>query len=136
MGHSYGGNTVLFQAALDERVRFACSSGAACTYKHKMMTQTGIEAALAIPGFANQYDIQDLVKCIAPRRTLLVSGTEDKYSKDADAITGMAQETFIALGVEHHLEHKRYNGDHALTQQRFDDIIKWVVSCCEVSNAA
>lgn len=32
LGHSYGGNTVLFQAALDERIRFGCSSAAACSY--------------------------------------------------------------------------------------------------------
>src|SRR5256885_1143919 len=33
LGHSYGGNTVLFHAALDERIRFACASGAACSYR-------------------------------------------------------------------------------------------------------
>ncbi len=32
LGHSYGGNTVLFHAALDERICFACSSGVACSY--------------------------------------------------------------------------------------------------------
>lgn len=31
--HSYGCNTVLFLAALDERIRFACASGSAYTYK-------------------------------------------------------------------------------------------------------
>jgi len=31
LGHSYGGNTVLFHAALDVRPGFACASGAACT---------------------------------------------------------------------------------------------------------
>jgi len=36
LGHSYGGNTVLFHAALDERIRFACSSGAASSYRYKM----------------------------------------------------------------------------------------------------
>ena len=29
MGHSYGGNTALFLAALDERIHFACASGSA-----------------------------------------------------------------------------------------------------------
>ena len=27
LGHSYGGNTVLFLSALDERISFACASG-------------------------------------------------------------------------------------------------------------
>jgi dienelactone hydrolase len=35
LGHSYGGNTVLFQAAINEEIKFACSSSAACIYKNK-----------------------------------------------------------------------------------------------------
>jgi len=131
MGHSYGGNTVLFHAALDERIRFACSSGAACTYKHKMANGTGIEMAQVIPGFTEHFDIQDLVKCIAPRRVLLVSATEDKYSHDASIITNMARQAFDALEAGERLEHERYDGGHAITQRRFDRIVEWVVSCCK-----
>lgn len=129
MGHSYGGNTVLFHAALDERVRFACSSGAACSYQHKMAHQTGIEMAEVIPGFAARYDIENLVTCIAPRRALLVSATDDKSSQDADRIIAIAQETYAALGIAERLEHKRYQGGHALTRQRFDYIVRWLISC-------
>ncbi len=129
MGHSYGGNTVLFHAALDERIRFACSSGAACSYQHKMAHQTGIEMAEVIPGFAARYDIEDLVTCIAPRRALLVSATDDKSSQDADRIIAIAQETYAALDIAKHLEHKRYQGGHALTRQRFDHIVRWLISC-------
>src|SRR5690554_618465 len=45
LGHSYGGNTVLFQGALDERIKFACTSGAVCSYKNKINNKTGIEMA-------------------------------------------------------------------------------------------
>lgn len=45
LGHSYGGNTVLFQAALDERVRYARTSGAACSFRTKVREGTGIELA-------------------------------------------------------------------------------------------
>lgn len=31
LGHSYGGNTVLFEMAVDERIAFGCASGSACT---------------------------------------------------------------------------------------------------------
>lgn len=70
LGHSYGGNTVLFHAALDVRLGFACASGAACSYANKMRHGTGIEMAEIIPGFTQHFDVQDLVKCIAPRKTL------------------------------------------------------------------
>lgn len=36
LGHSYGGNTVLFQTAVNAEIKFACTSGAACTYKNKI----------------------------------------------------------------------------------------------------
>lgn len=130
LGHSYGGNTVLFHAALDVRVGFACASGAACTYANKMQQSTGIEMAEVIPGFTLRFDVQELVKCIAPRKTLLVSATEDPYSYDAEAITQVARETFAALGAVHNLEHKQYSGGHALTQERFDDIIAWIIAVC------
>ncbi|MDX1521323.1 MAG: acetylxylan esterase [Anaerolineae bacterium] len=131
LGHSYGGNTVLFQAALDERLTFACASGAACTYKNKMSQETGIELAEIIPGFAARFDIQDLVNCIAPRKLLLVSATEDIYSLDADWIEAQVRSTFADQGVDHHFVHFRYDGDHALTQARFDAIVDWITECCE-----
>src|SRR5215207_6187511 len=70
LGHSYGGNTVLFQAALDERVRFACTSGAACSYRHKMERGIGIEMAEVLPGVVDRLDIGDLLRLTAPRPML------------------------------------------------------------------
>jgi dienelactone hydrolase len=130
LGHSYGGNTVLFHAAVDERLGFACASGAACTYAAKMRHGTGIEMATVIPGFTQHFDVQDLVRCLAPRPTLLVSATDDPYSHDAEGIVQAARETFAALGAEGHLTHKQYGGGHALTRERFEDIIAWCIAVC------
>jgi dienelactone hydrolase len=126
-GHSYGGNTVLFQAALDERVAVACSSGAACTYKNKLAAGTGIELAMAIPGFSARFDVADLVACAAPRRMLLVSSTEDKFSRDAEEIFLEAKKAYAEAGAEENLEHRRFEGGHPLTQERFDFIVSWFV---------
>lgn len=128
LGHSYGGNTVLFQAAMDARIQFACSSGAACTYKTKFRCQTGLEMALIIPGFTQRYDIEDLVKCIYPRKILLVSATEDKYSEDADDIEETIIETCREMEIIDWVEHYRYIGGHPLTQERFADIVSWIIS--------
>lgn len=43
LGHSYGGNTVLFLSALDERIAFSCASGSACTFENRMLNNVGIE---------------------------------------------------------------------------------------------
>ena len=129
LGHSYGGSTVLFLSALDQRIAFSCASGSACTYEHRMKNGTGIEMASVIPGFHGKYDIYDLVSCIAPRRLLIVSAEDDKYSKDAQYIVQKASPSYSKLGAPQNLCHKRYSGGHALTRERFDFIINWMDSC-------
>lgn len=125
LGHSYGGNTVLFLSALDERISFSCASGSACTYKNRMQNGVGIEMASVIPGFSQKYDIDDLVACIAPRHLLIVSSDDDKYSKDAPYIVEKVSPIYMKHNKMSHLQHKRYQGDHALTEERFRDIIQW-----------
>jgi len=126
LGHSYGGNTALFQAAVDERVQFACSSGAVCSFKKKIQERTGLEMALAIPGFCKDFEIEDVVKAVAPRELLIVSATEDKYSQDADAIVTSCSEFFVTKESSNSLKHHRYVGGHALTEERYNAIIEWV----------
>ena len=128
LGHSYGGNTALFQGALDERIKFTCSSGAVCSYKNKMKNETGIEMAEVIPGFVNNFEIEDLVKSYVKRELLVVSATEDKYSKDADEICENAESYFDQIGIKKRVAHKRYKGGHKLDQKRFEDIIEWIIS--------
>ena len=126
LGHSYGGNTVLFHGALDERIGFACASGAACSYHYKMTHQLGIEMAEVIPGFATRYDIADLVACFSPRPLLIVSATDDAASQDADRIVQAAQETCASRGSPKHIDHMRYEGGHAITQERFNAMVHWL----------
>jgi len=122
LGHSYGGATALFHGALDERIHFACSSGAASSYQYKLANYIGIEMSMAIPGFAVLFDISDLVACFGPRLLLIVSATEDVFSKDADLIIDKVRKEF----PENQIDHKRYSGGHSLTQERFDDILSWI----------
>lgn len=91
-----------------------------------MSNSVGIEMASVIPNFHGKYDIYDLVSCIAPRRLLIVSGEDDKYSRDASYIIEKASAAYLALDALQNLQHKSYPGGHALTQERIDDIIEWV----------
>lgn len=115
VGHSMGGNTVLFHAALDRRIHFACASGAACTFRTRMQHQTGIEMASVIPGLTHLCDIDDLVR-LGPRRMLLVSGEGDEFARDAGAVAD-------AAGVEHAL----HGRGHALDAERFRVISDWLI---------
>ena len=130
LGHSYGGNTVLFLSALDERISFACASGNACTYENRMKNGVGIEMASVIPGFHGKYDIDDVVSCTAPRKLLIVSSEDDKYSKDAPYIVEKARNSYAELHALESLYHKRYPGGHAMTEERFKDIIEWLL--CQI----
>jgi len=120
IGHSYGGNTTLFHAALDERVRFAAASGAACTYRRRMADRTQIELAQIVPGILEVADISDVVGLVAPRPLLLVSATEDRYSADAEEI-----ERAVGPGYPR-LRHVRFAGGHEVTRERFELIVRWV----------
>lgn len=128
LGHSYGGNTVLFLAAIDERISFSCASGSACTYENRILNNVGIEMASVIPNFHSKYDIFDLVSCIAPRRLLIVSAEDDKYSRDASYTVEKASPIYSELKALHNLYHKKYQGGHGLTKERFDFIIEWLDS--------
>ena len=125
LGHSMGGATALFHAALDPRVAFAAVSGAACTYRHRIAHGTGIEAAQVIPGVLGIGDLDDVVTLVAPRPLLLCSATEDKYSADAPVIADAAAAAYDALGAGPALRHERFAGGHALTEERFAAIVRW-----------
>ena len=90
-----------------------------------MANQIGIEMAEAIPGFAKHFDIPDLVGCFAPRPLFIVSAIEDKLSFDATSVVSIVEKQ----GAASNLVHKRYVGGHALTQERFDDIVRWLLAC-------
>jgi dienelactone hydrolase len=127
-GHSFGGNTVLFHTALDPRIRFACASGAAGSYRYKLAHDVGLEMALVIPGFAARWDIDDLVRCIAPRPLLIASATDDPHAADAPEIIARARPAYARLDAADWLQHQHAEGQHALTPARFDAIVTWLVS--------
>lgn len=128
MGHSYGGNTVLFHAAIDDRISFACASGAAGTYRAKIAANTGLERALVVPGITARFDIDALVTCIAPRPLLLVAGEEDTYAPDAEAVAAAVRRAYEAAGAEAAFDCTIGPGGHALTPERHALICAWVVS--------
>lgn len=126
MGHSFGGIVALFLAALDIRVAYACSSGAVCSYKQKLERGTALEMSLIIPAFAENYDLDDLLRCVAPRSILVVSSEDDPQSADAAEVVRNAFPAFEKMGYRNHLQHLRVPGPHALDEMRFDAITSWI----------
>ena len=128
LGHSYGGMLALFLAALDTRVAFACSSGAASSFRYKLAHGIALEMSLIIPGFARRFDLDDLIRCVAPRRLLLVSSEEDPLTRDADDLVQAALPAFDAQNCAGHLQHFRFRGSHALDPERFQAMAEWTAA--------
>ena len=122
-GHSYGGLVALYHAALDARCAFACISGALCSFETRRREGTGINMFEVVPGLANQLEAHDLLAAIAPRLMLIVSATDDPYSRDADQVVARLPTAPITQ--------VRVNGGHALDQERFDAIVAWVAEQAE-----
>lgn len=127
LGHSYGGNTTLYLTAFDKRIVYACASGSAATFRNRIKNNVGIEMASVIPNFTKYYDIDDVVCEICPTKFLIVSATDDKYSKDAIDIYKMAEKEYERCNAGQQISIKQYEGGHALTAERFDYIIDWIV---------
>jgi dienelactone hydrolase len=125
LGHSMGGAIALWHAALDTRVAFAAASGCACTYRDRIAHGVGIDAAQAIPDVLELADLDEVAALIAPRPLLIASADEDQYSRDAPAIVEVAARAYEQPGV---LTHIRASGGHALTQERFEAIVDWVIA--------
>jgi dienelactone hydrolase len=119
VGHSYGGYTALYHAALDNRCRFACISGAVCSFETRRRAGTGITLLETVPGLALELDTHDLLAAIAPRPTFVVSGSEDKYSRDADEV--------VAKARGGHITELRVQSGHALDRERFEAMVAWVL---------
>ena len=128
LGHSYGGNTALFQMAVEKRLAWACASGAVCSYRHKMEVGTSLEVALAVPGIYPRFDFDRILGAAAPRPFLVVSADADKYSLDAPHVVASALSRYARTNAAAALEHHRYAGGHALTAERFNAIVEWISS--------
>ena len=120
-GHSYGGTTALYHAAVDARCAFACISGAVCSFQTRLREGTGILLFETVPGLAQQLGHHDLLSAIGPRPALVVSGTQDKYSRDADEVVAKVAGDFIT--------ELRVDRGHALEQERFEAMVEWIVGC-------
>lgn len=123
-GHSFGGTTALFTAALDDRVAWMVSSGAAGTIASRIESGAGLEFSLVMPGFMRRWDIGDVLELVAPRPALVMSAEDDPYSMDTGRVVDQARPAWGDSSGD--LAHLCYEGGHALTADRVDDAIRWI----------
>src|SRR5215211_746170 len=91
------------------------------------------DAAAAVSALAA---VDELAGLIAPRPLLIVSATEDPYSRDADAVVAGAARSYEALGAGERIRHVRVDGGHALDDERFALVTSWIAARALESQAA
>ena len=100
-GHSLGGTTALFAAALDTRIRGTLASGSLRRLNEILATRGAGNGEFAIPGFLAAFEIDDVLALIAPHRFVGLSGQHDHifpYDGVARAVDG-AKPAFETLGA-------------------------------------
>jgi dienelactone hydrolase/predicted enzyme related to lactoylglutathione lyase len=135
-GHSMGGSLALYQAALDPRIAFACTSCAATGLEARMARGVGIQMAEVIPDRVGRWTTANLVCEIARRPYLVVSAASDPYSLDVPEVVKAAKEEAERRGLPSHLDHLRVEGEHALDEVRFHHIIEWLAARANEGTAA
>ena len=81
--------------------------------------------SLIIPSFIEHFDLEDLLRCVAPRKIFVVSSESDPQSADAEDLVMNARPTFEIQCCADHLQHLRVPGPHALDRLRFEAILDW-----------
>lgn len=81
---------------------------------------------MTIPGFYEHFDFKDLLRVVAPRELLIVSATQDKYSEDAEDVYRSSLSAYEELEDVHNLQHQKFHGGHALNEERFNYIVRWI----------
>lgn len=74
-GLSLGGETAMYVAALDERVRAVCSSGWLTTVENM---KRGHCPCFNFPGLEENFDFGDIFACVAPRPLVLELGEQER----------------------------------------------------------
>ncbi len=74
-GLSLGGETTMYVAALDERLKVACSSGWLTTVANM---KNGHCKCFNFPGLEDNFDFSDIFACVAPRQLICELGEQER----------------------------------------------------------
>jgi len=110
IGHSYGGRTALWAAAFDQRIKASVSHCGCIPYRLSFTHDTGIQAEFVVPGFAQHYDVDDVIACFQDSALLISATTDDRWSRGAQDVFTNARH---ALGDN--VELALYDGRHVFT---------------------
>ena len=100
-GHSSGGTTAQYAAALDPRIKGVLASGSVRRVREITATRGNANGEYAIPSFLTQFESDDIVALVAPRPFIGLSGSNDHiFPFDAvERVVEGARPAFAAFGA-------------------------------------
>jgi dienelactone hydrolase len=129
MGHSAGGASALFAAALDPRIAGVLACGCLGFIRNTIGKRRDSEGQGVIPGILNWMETADIVGLIAPRPFVTVAGESDHIwpAAGARAVVDEARAIHAALGAADLIACVSAEGGHnfrpALSWRAFDDVL-------------
>ena len=86
IGHSYGGRIALWAPAWDDRITASVSNCGCIPYRESFAHDAGFQAELVVPGFAANYDLEDVLALSDQCATLVIAAEHDVWSRGASDI--------------------------------------------------
>jgi dienelactone hydrolase len=86
IGHSYGGRIAMWAPAWDERIVASVSNCGCIPYRDSFSHDAGFQAELVVPGFASEYDVEDVLAISEQCSTLVIAAEDDVWSRGAGDI--------------------------------------------------
>jgi len=97
IGHSYGGRAAIWAPAWDERIRVSVSNCGCIPYRDSFASDAGFQPEFVVPGFAAQYDLEDVLALAHTCDFLLIAAQDDKWSRGAHDL----QSRLTGAGADH-----------------------------------
>ncbi len=116
-GHSSGGTTAQYAAALDPRIKGVLASGSVRRVREITATRGNANGEYAIPSFLTQFESDDIVALVAPRPFIGLSGSND-HIFPFDGVERVVEDIARAGGNRITRPTFRRSRDHALRRRR------------------
>ncbi len=113
LGNSGGGTATVYVTALDERLAGGVPSCAVSSFAASIGAMRHCVCNY-VPGILNYFDMSELLMISAPRKMVVVSGSQDPIFpiKEAKEMVDKAKEFYAAAGVPDRIAHVIGDGGH------------------------